>query len=99
MAYTFALAVLTDRVLYIQWPNLYIAQNENELSTLEKSLFVPNAINWSVPYSFSTVATTQFSDFDAYHEASGVCEALYSQTQHITYNTMHWHTLPALKKN
>ena len=92
MAYTFVLALLTDRVLYIQWPNLYIAKSENDGSTHEDSnMFVPNAINWTVPSFLSNVSAMQFIDLDAYHEPSGVCEALYSQTQHITYNTMHWH--------
>ena len=92
MAYTFVLALLTDRVLYIQWPNLYITKSENDGSTHEDSnMFLPNAINWTVPSFLANVSAMQFIDLDAYHEPSGVCEALYSQTQHITYNTMHWH--------
>ena len=92
MAYTFVLALLTDKVLYIQWPNLYTAKNEKDGDTNEDTnMFVPNAINWTVPSFLSEVAAMQFIDLDAYHEPSGVCEALYSQTQHISYNTMHWH--------
>ena len=91
MAYTFVLALLTDRVLYIQWLNLYTAKSESGTSSLEDTMFVPNAINWSVPSFLSKVTAVQFIDADAYHEASGVCKALYSQTEHITYNTMHFH--------
>ena len=95
MAYTFFLAILTERVLYIQWPNLHI-------SSPKEALFVPNAINWTLPSFLWDVPTAQFMDWDAHHEASGVCEALYGPTQHITYNTMHWHPTcfnEALMKN
>ena len=93
MAYTFFLAILTERVLYIQWPSLHTAKSEHDTSASspEEAMFVPNAINWSLPSLLSNVPTAQFVDWDAHHEASGVCEALYGPTQHITYSTAHWH--------
>ena len=93
IAYTFFLAILTERMLYIQWPNLHTAKSENggSASSSEEAMFVPNAINWTLPSFLSNIPTAQFIDLDAHHEASGVCEALYGPTQHITYNTAHWH--------
>ena len=88
MAYAFLLALLTERVLYIQWPNLFTIESEN---IPEEAMFVPNAINWSVPSFLSNVPTVQFRDPVPLREASGVCAALHGRTQHITYSTTHWH--------
>lgn len=92
MAYAFVLASLTGRMLYIRWPNLYTADSEDDRDALEHRMFVPNAVNWSLPSFLSNASTTQFSDHGPRREAVGVCEALYSHTQHVTYSVMHWHT-------
>ena len=91
MAYAFILAFLTERMLYIQWPNLYTAKSDNVRNALEETMFVPYAINWSLPSFLSNVTGMHFNDHGSRYEAVGVCEALYGRTQHITYSTMHWH--------
>ena len=92
IAYAFVLASLTGRMLYIQWPSLYTTNREVDRDALEHRMFVPNALNWSLPSFLSNASTTPFCDHGPRYEAVGVCEALYSHTQHIVYSVMHWHT-------
>ena len=92
MSYAFVLASLTKRMLYIRWPDLYTAKTENARDAFEETMFVPSAVNWSLPSFLSNITTVQFSDHGPHNEARGICKALFSRTQHITYSVMHWHS-------
>ena len=91
MAYAFLLALLTERVLYIQWPTLYAPTSGNDNTALGETMFAPNVINWRLPMFLTNVTAVQFVDTGPHNEARGVCEMLHGHTQHITYTTTHWH--------
>ena len=44
-------------MLYIRWPSLYTTNREVDRDAREHRMFVPNAVNWSLPSFLSNAST------------------------------------------